>query len=326
MVDRDVTVEDVDPGIREGAGHVLQQPVTIPALDLDLHAERGFGVTFPLHRGEAVRILAQHGHVGTVLAMDRDAATEGDVADDLIAGHRATALGDAQHDVVDAVHHDPECRARGVRPFATPASREQVVGRGRLGLGGLPLLQPLHDLVDHDLGLDLRRAERDVEVVALLEAHLADHVGQQRRGDDLLGRQTLLAQRVLEQLASGVLGVTTVLRLEPVLDLVPRPGGLDQSQPITRRSALPLGGQHLADVAGTQRVGERHDLAVDLGADAAMTDVGVDLVGEVQRGGAGGERLDLALGREDEDLVLEQVDLEGLDELLGIGQVLLPLH
>ena len=78
-----------------------------------------------------------------------------------------------------------------------------------------------------------------------------------------------------------------------------------------------LDGEHLDDVAGPQLVVQRHDLAVDLGADAAVADVGVDLVGEVQRRRAGGQRLDLALGGEHEDLVLEQVDLEVLHELLG---------
>ncbi len=71
---------------------------------------------------------------------------------------------------------------------------------------------------------------------------------------------------------------------------------------------------------------QRDDLAVDLGPDAAVADVGVDLVGEVQRRGAGGKRLDLALRREDEDLVLEQVGLQGLGELLRVRDVLLPVH
>ena len=81
-----------------------------------------------------------------------------------------------------------------------------------------------------------------------------------------------------------------------------------------------------------QLVVQRDDLAVDLGADAAVADVGVDGVGEVERGRAGGEVLHLALRREDEDLVLEQVDLERLEELgrvlvaLGLEQLPQPGH
>jgi hypothetical protein len=46
--------------------------------------------------------------------------------------------------------------------------------------GRLALLEALHHLVGDDLGRDLRLPERDVEVLALVEAHLADDVGEQR--------------------------------------------------------------------------------------------------------------------------------------------------
>src|SRR3712207_7906816 len=58
---------------------------------------------------------------------------------------------------------------------------------------------------------------------------------------------------------------TTLFRsLEPRLDLVARAGRLDHRQPVARRAALALGGEHLDDVAGLQLVVQRHDLAVDL--------------------------------------------------------------
>ena len=71
-------------------------------------------------------------------------------------------------------------------------------------------------LVDDHLRRDLGGAERDVEVVGLAVADLADHVGQQRRAGDLLRRQALLAQVLLQQLAAGVLGVLARLGLEPL--------------------------------------------------------------------------------------------------------------
>jgi hypothetical protein len=64
-----------------------------------------------------------------------------------------------------------------------------------------------------------------------------------------------------------------------------------------------------------------HDLAVDAGADTAVTDLGVDLVGEVQRRGPGGERLDFALGREHVDLLLEEVGAQRLHELAGVREL-----
>ncbi len=71
---------------------------------------------------------------------------------------------------------------------------------------------------------------------------------------------------------------------------------------------------------------QRHHLAVDLRADAAVPDVGVDLVGEIQRGRSGGEVLDIALRREDVDLILGEVDLQRVHELLGVLRVLLPVE
>src|SRR5205823_5560822 len=97
-------------------------------------------------------------------------------------------------------------------------------------------------------------------------------------------------------------------------------------KPVPRGPALALGGQHLDDVPGAQLVGEWDDLAVDLRADAAVADVGVDLVCEVEWRGARRKRLDLALRGEHEYLVLEQVDLQRLHELARVGLVLLPVQ
>ena len=214
----------------------------------------------------------------------------------------------------------------GASGLAAYGRLQQVLGDRGLGLGALPLLEALQDLVDDGLGRDLGAAERDVEVVGLAEAHLADDVGQQRRADDLLGRQAGLVEVLLQQVAAGVLGVVARLGLEPLADLVAGAGGLDERQPVARRAALALGGEDLDDVARVELVVQRHDLAVDLGAHAAVADVGVDLVREVERRGAGGERLDLALGREDVDLVLHQLAAQVLGELARVVLVGLPVE
>ena len=122
-----------------------------------------------------------------------------------------------------------------------------------------------------------------------------------------------------------MLGVLTGFGLEPGLDLVAGTGSPHEGEPVARRPALALGGQDLDDVARAQLVGQRHDLSVDLGAHATVSDVGVDLVGEVERRGARSQGLDLALGREHEHLVLEQVDLERFHELARVAQILLPV-
>ena len=80
------------------------------------------------------------------------------------------------------------------------------------------------------------------------------------------------------------------------------------------------------DVAVLQAEVERHDLAVDLRADAVVADVGVHLIGEVERRRARRQREHVALGREDEHLDLEQVELEVLHEHARVAHVVLPLE
>ncbi len=56
-----------------------------------------------------------------------------------------------------------------------------------------------------------------------------------------------------------------------------------------------------------------------------MPDLSVHAVGEVDRAGAGGEVDHVAIGREDEDLVVEQVHLEEFEELVALREVGLKL-
>ena len=71
---------------------------------------------------------------------------------------------------------------------------------------------------------------------------------------------------------------------------------------------------------------QRRDPAVDLGALALEPDFGVHVEGEIDRGRALGQPLHVALRREDEDLVLVEVDLQELEKLLGRVGVLLQLE
>ncbi len=119
--------------------------------------------------------------------------------------------------------------------------------------------------------------------------------------------------------------LVVLLMLEPGTDLLARLVGAHDRQPVPRRPVGRLGGDDLDDVAVAQPVVERHQSVVDLGADGAVADIGVDPVGEVERGGPVGQVLDVALGGEDEDLVLEDVELEPLHELGGVDHLALPL-
>src|SRR5205823_3097559 len=135
--------------------------------------------------------------------------------------------------VAYAFHLDPVGRRGPERTYAVLPALRKPLGRV-LVRDGIPELEALEQLVDDDLGGDLGLAEGDVEVVGLPEAHLADHVGEQRRAGDLLRRKVLVAQGVVECLAAAALGVLPALAREPGADLVARARGLDQRQPVAR--------------------------------------------------------------------------------------------
>ena len=62
---------------------------------------------------------------------------------------------------------------------------------------------------------------------------------------------------------------------------------------------------------------ERGHRTVDLSADAVVAHLGVNGIGKVERRGAGTKRHDLALGRKDEDLLIEQIDLQRMQVFLA---------
>src|SRR5712691_11200151 len=74
-------------------------------------------------------------------------------------------------------------------------------------------------------------------------------------------------------------------------------------------------------VAVVQLGAQRDHPAVDLRADAAVADLGVYRIGEVDRRGATRERDQIALRGEGEHLVMEHLELGMLEELLRPGGV-----
>src|SRR3990170_2231962 len=125
--------------------------------------------------------------------------------------------------------------------------------------------------------------------------------------------------------------LVALLLAEPPPDLLHRGGGLDIVQvgiePVAAGAFRRLGGDNLHDGAALQRRVQRNQLAVHFPTDAAVPHIGMDAVGEVYRCGAGRQLFDLALRREDVDVVLEYVGLDRLHELSGSSDhLLLPIN
>src|SRR5581483_11785239 len=101
-------------------------------------------------------------------------------------------------------------------------------------------------------------AERDVEVLSLLEAGFPDHAGEDGRARELLVGEVLALEGVLEQLAALGLEVFLLLAGEELADLVAGARRGDERQPVAGGAARGgLAGEDLDPVAAAQAVVER---------------------------------------------------------------------
>ena len=110
---------------------------------------------------------------------------------------------------------------------------------------------------------------------------------------------------------------------------VPNPGArLACGDEIEPRRIRTRGGRgdDLDLIAVFQFGAQGHELVIDARRSAMMSDVGVHAVGKIDRGCSSRQRHDLALGREDIDLLGEKVALDVLEKFLGIARLGLNLQ
>ena len=252
--------------------------------------------------------------VRTVGAVDRDAPALRHVADHRIARHRLAALGVAHHQPVDALDLDAP---------AQPDPVDDAAEDRRLGLLDLVAGEVGIERADHLADGDVAPAHRDLEAPAVGEGqrHRRARRAASSSGGSSRRRRTSRARISLPEREADRL----FLVVDPLPDLVPRAGGAH----VASQSRLGLAdgaGEDLDRVAVLELAVQRRDAPVDLGALAVQPDLGVHVEREVDRRRALGQLHHVALRREDEDLVLVQVDLEELEELLGPVGVQLQLE
>ena len=109
--------------------------------------------------------------------------------------------------------------------------------------------------------------------------------------------------------------------MDEAADAGARLAGDDEAVPLRRRRAA-AGGHDLDLVAVFQVVAQRHQPAVDLGADAGVADLAVHRVGEIDRRRAARQLDQLPLRREAEHLVGVEFQLGVFQELVRRGRIL----
>ena len=160
---------------------------------------------------------------------------------------------------------------------------------------------------------------------AFCDAEVRQEAVERLALQERLGVQIVAARLLLEDLATELDCARLFLGANEVLDLVPGMRRDHHVQPVAVR-LVPGLRDDLDDVAVLEARPERDDLSVDAGADALMSDVGVNRIGKVDRRRAARERFHQALRREGIDLLRIQIDLEVLDEFVRVARLLLVLE
>ena len=307
----------------EGLGNIEQHSRPVVGDDLQGRREGAALGGGPGDVDPAVRRLGVHGGAGirAVPAVDGYAVALGDEADDVVARDRRAAAGELDHAVFDVLDHD--AGILGVVPAGRLDLQQLLRGVLALRSPGRGTLEILADLAQNlDRG-DAAVADGGVEIVQAVEGQLAQELRLKVLILEQARAQTGAAQLGLEAGPAADDVLLALLALEPLLDLGAGLVGFAEIEPVAGRTLGGFGGQDLHDVAVFQLDVVARDAVVDLGADHRVADAGVDGVGKVDRRGAGRQGDDLALRREDEDLVVEHIDLEGVDIVLGVGLLLI---
>ena len=246
--------------------------------------------------------------------MDGDPLAPSDVSLDRVPGNGLAALGDLGQDT--SLAFDPDLASR----------LELGHHRDERELAVAVRLAGRHILEQHRVGADVTVSDRGEEIVEVVEVKLLGQLEHasvaNRRKRPLLNPAKLFVE---ELFTLGDILLSTFL-LEPGADLLGGSGGLDETEPVTAGTMRPLGSEDLNDVTVLKRIVERHHPAVGLGPDAAVPDLGMDPVSEVDRGRTTRQGEYITLGGEDEDLVAKHVDLDRIHELLGVEHLFLPVH
>src|SRR5208337_3934669 len=312
---------DVGFSVADDGGDLFQHAEAVVAEQRDFY---GIGdglavfVAGPQHVDAAVGFVEKIGDVRAIDGMDSHPFASGHVADDGLSANRVATLGTIDEKVASPADYD------GIAVSAKDAAHHagEAVGRGLLFGVGHRFSARGGEFRQDLAGGVLAVADAGHQVVGTAESVFAGR-SLQVGFLNFLQRDAVFARFFFDQLASDFNGALALVDIEPVLDLVAGARGLDDGEPVAAGLVSGLG-DDFDDVAGMELVAQRNHASVDLGAGATVADFGVDGIGEVDGRGLARQHQDLALGREGVNLFGVEVDFQGGEEFVGIGDVALP--
>src|SRR5574344_325626 len=317
--------QHVDLLVGDDGGESAQQAGAV--IGGDAHRQRiAPGVIFPPYRLDHPLRIAAHQllELLAILAVYRDAPPLGDETDDAIARDRLAATRDMGHQVADPLHDDVPL-GLALNPVLTLLLQlgQQflllLLDARLVQLG----LEEVHQLID----ADITGTQAGQQIVVVMNVVACIDFAQHLRLQLLAELEAVALHLLLQGLLASQNILVAVDLAEPGGHLGPGPTGAQETHVRVHPVATGIGlllGDDLDLIPGLQRVGEGDDAAIHLGADAAVPDHAVYLIGKVERRGPHRQVDHLALGGEDIDPILEHLGAQLVDQRARLDHVLLP--
>ena len=205
-----------------------------------------------------------------------------------------------------------------------PQSRDFRFRHNRF-FGRSKALEPAFADTGHQLGQrQTAVADRRMEVIQCVAVWLPQILCQNRQQLLARDRHVHSAACVLDLRLALCNILRPALLFEPRTDLRTRLAGFHDIQPVAVRPLVfVLAGDDLADLTGVQLIGKLYDLAVDLSADHAVSDLSVNMICKINDGRTDGQTDRIALRRHDNNVLRGKIVLDRVHKLFGIGTLLL---
>src|SRR5471030_882182 len=315
--------QHVDLFVGENSGDIAQQAAAVVRHHTyDQRITTGvafapYGIHYALRR-----IQSQIFQLITVGPVNRDPTALRDIPDNLVAWYRLTAARNVMHQIAYAFDH----HAAIVFPAVTLRCRcgllRQLAQRFFVQLLCTRFFQLRLQEVDHLIKADIAIANRSQNFVQRIHV-----VARQQQFLSILEADFQLVQLVVEDLLTGKDVFVAILFTEPVVDLrTPATGGdiaEVRVQPVTAWVRMLLGDDFNL-IAHTQLIGERHNAPTDFGPDTAMSDIAVNVVGEVERRRAHRQVDHIAFRGKHVNTIVEDLTAHFVKHFARIGHLFLP--
>ena len=156
------------------------------------------------------------------------------------------------------------------------------------------------------------------QIILTLHVEFFSDLAKSTSRNQFLGGVTQALCLITDEIHAAFDILLAVLLLKPRAYLAARGGGSDRVQPIRTWAVARLVRDDGYDVAILELVFERYNLSVDLCTNTVMSNLRVDVIGEVNGIRPLRQINDITARCKDKDLVGEYVQFQSLEELLGI--------